>query len=129
MVGASSTHLHRRIYMIQQPLENHSMKKSITGLTALTALALAVPALAQRASTLKGAQLAPMAQVTLQDARAISLKARPGTIVDQELEKEAGGSGLRYSFDVKSGGKTYEVGVDAKTGAVLENAAEGKNPD
>jgi uncharacterized membrane protein YkoI len=129
MCGASSTHLHGHIYMMQQPLENHSMKKSITGLTALTAIAFALPAWAQAANTLKGAKLAPMAQVTLQDARAISLKARPGTIVDQELEKEAGGSGLRYSFDVKSGGTTYEVGVDAKTGEVLENAAEGKNPD
>jgi uncharacterized membrane protein YkoI len=105
------------------------MKKSITGLAALTALVLALPVIAHAADTLKGAKFAPMAQVTLQDARAIGLKARPGIIVDQELEKEAGGSGLRYSFDVKSGGKTYEVGVDAKTGAVLENAAEGKNPD
>ena len=26
-------------------------------------------------------------------------------------------------------GKTYEVGVDAKTGKVLENGAEGPNPD
>lgn len=62
-------------------------------------------------------------------ARATALKARPGTVTDAELEKESGGSGLRYSFDIKSGGKTYEVGIDAKTGAILENKAEGKNPD
>jgi len=43
--------------------------------------------------------------------------------------KEALGSGLRYSFDIKNGSKTYEVGVDATTGMVLENKAEGKNPD
>ncbi|WP_454887076.1 PepSY domain-containing protein [Sphingomonas oryzagri] len=36
---------------------------------------------------------------------------------------------MRYSFDVMSHGKTYEVGVDARTGKVLENKAEGKNPD
>lgn len=38
----------------------------------------------------------------------------------KELEKEAGCSGLRYSFDIVAGGKTYEVGIDA---------AEGKNPN
>jgi uncharacterized membrane protein YkoI len=76
-----------------------------------------------------GHELAGTAQVSLAQARATALKARPGTITDQELEKEGGGSGLRYSFDIKSGGKTYEVGVDAKSGKVLENAAEGKNPD
>jgi uncharacterized membrane protein YkoI len=80
-------------------------------------------------AALKGAKLASMAKVSLGTARAIALKARPGKIADQELEREKGGSGLRYSFDIASGGKTYEVGVDAKTGAVLENAAEGKNPD
>jgi uncharacterized membrane protein YkoI len=45
------------------------------------------------------------------------------------LEKEAGGSGLRYSFDIKKGASTYEVGIDAQTGAILENAPEGKKPD
>ena len=64
------------------------------------------------------------AEQTLTAARAIALKARPGQITDQELEKEGGGSGLRYSFDVKSGGRTYEVGVDAKSGKVLENGGE-----
>lgn len=59
----------------------------------------------------------------------IALKARPGTMTDKELEREGGGSGLRYSFDIRSAGKTYEVGVDAQTGAVLENDREGKNPD
>lgn len=76
-----------------------------------------------------GQEFAKDASVTLKQARAIAAKARPGKITDQELEKEVGGSGLRYSFDVKSKGKTYEVGVDAKTGKVLENAAEGAHPD
>lgn len=76
-----------------------------------------------------GSELAPMAKVSLAQARATALKARAGAITDQELEKESGGTGLRYSFDIKSRGKTYEVGVDAKTGKVLENKAEGKNPD
>ena len=84
---------------------------------------------APKALPLKGAALAKDAVVTLDAARATALKARPGVIVDQELEREAGGSGLRYSFDVKVKGKTFEVGVDAKTGKVLENAAEGAHPD
>ncbi len=41
------------------------------------------------------------------EARAIVLKAHPDTVTDQELEKEKGGSGLRYSFDIKDG-KTAE---------------------
>lgn len=77
-----------------------------------------------------GQQYAHQAKVTINQARAIALKTvRGGKIVDQELEKEAGGTGLRYSFDVKVAGKTHEVGVDAKTGKVLENAVEGANPD
>jgi uncharacterized membrane protein YkoI len=71
-----------------------------------------------------GHELAGQAKITLAAARDAALKARPGKIVDQELEKEAGGSGLRYSFDVKSHGKTIEVGIDAITGKVLENGAE-----
>ena len=76
-----------------------------------------------------GQDLAVKAKVTIDEARAIALKARPGTITDEELEKEKGGSGLRYSFDVKSGSLTYEVGVDAQTGKVLENSKEGRHPD
>lgn len=76
-----------------------------------------------------GGQYAHDASITLEQARKIVAKARPGQITDQELEKEGGGSGLRYSFDVKSKGKTYEVGVDAKTGKVLENDLEGAHPD
>lgn len=76
-----------------------------------------------------GHELAKSAHVSLERAQSIALKVRPGKITDKELEKEAGGSGLRYSFDIVAGGKTYEVGVDAANGKVLENAAEGKNPD
>ena len=98
--------------------------------TAAVALLASGPAaLATPAHPMKGAELASRAKVTLAAARTTALKARPGRITDQELEKEAGGSGLRYSFDIGNAGKKYEVGVDAKTGAVLENKAEGKNPD
>jgi hypothetical protein len=46
-----------------------------------------------------------------------------------ELDREKGGSGLCYSFDIRHHLGTQEVGVDAKTRDVLENAPEGPNPD
>jgi uncharacterized membrane protein YkoI len=76
-----------------------------------------------------GEELATRARVTIEHAREIALKAHPGKITDQELEREGGGTGLRYSFDILSGTVTQEVGVDAMTGKVLENQAEGPNPD
>jgi uncharacterized membrane protein YkoI len=76
-----------------------------------------------------GEKLAKEAKISIAEARAIALNAHPGKITDEELERESGGTGLRYSFDIKSGGSTQEVGVDARTGRVLENAKEGKNPD
>jgi uncharacterized membrane protein YkoI len=104
------------------------MRKFIC-LTAVAMLAASGASAAPVQHSLKGSSLAPMAKVTLASARAKALAARPGVITDQELEKEKGGTGLRYSFDIKSNGKTFEVGVDARTGAVLENGAEGANPD
>jgi uncharacterized membrane protein YkoI len=62
-------------------------------------------------------------------ARSIALKAAPGNITKEELEKEGGGSGLRYTFVIKRGAKAYEVGIDAQTGAILENQIEGPNAD
>jgi Predicted membrane protein len=89
----------------------------------------ATGALAAKPSRFAGSELLPQAKVTLAQARSIALKARPGRITDQELEKESGGTGLRYSFDIKSNGKTFEVGVDARTAKVLENGREGPHPD
>jgi len=89
----------------------------------------ATGAVAATPSHFAGANLLPQAKVTLAQARATAVRAHPGVITDQELEKERGGTGLRYSFDIKNNGKTFEVGVDARTGKVLENDAEGANPD
>ncbi len=90
-------------------------------------LALSLSALSAFAYT--GQQFAGQAKISIEQARAIALKAHPGNISDEELEQEKGGSGLRYSFDIKSGKHTQEVGVDAKTGKVLENDREGPNAD
>ena len=92
----------------------------------LTALAATLSA---NAFAYSGENLAGSAKVSMDQAIAIALKARPGKITDGELEREGGGSGLRYSFDIKSADTVYEVGVDAVTGKVLENGHEGANPD
>ena len=92
------------------------------------AIAVGVTA-AGNAFAFSGEELSPQAKVTMQQARQIALKARSGDITDQELEREKGGSGLRYSFDIKNGNVTYEVGVDARTGNILENKKEGRHPD
>jgi uncharacterized membrane protein YkoI len=68
------------------------------------------------------------AKISMSQARAIALNAYPGKIMKEELEHERGGSGLRYSFDMRQGRKWREVGVDAVTGRVLENTREGANP-
>ena len=98
-----------------------------------TVLALAaisvMPGLVQGVMAYSGEKLAKTAKITLEQATETALKARPGKITDKELEREKGGSGLRYSFDILSKGLTYEVGVDAQTGTVLENGREGAHPD
>jgi uncharacterized membrane protein YkoI len=81
------------------------------------------------AFAMNGEELLPEAKVTLAQARETALKTYPGKIVSEELEKESGGSGLRYSFVIRHHTAKHEVGIDAKTGAVLENSVEGKNPD
>ncbi|MBB4101168.1 PepSY domain-containing protein [Sphingomonas kyeonggiensis] len=99
--------------------------RNIGRLTLLAGIAATLPFTAVASP----AQKAPKPKLTLARAQAIALKARPGKVTDHELEAEKGGSGLRYSFDIKAGGKGYEVGVDAVTGKVLENIVEGPNPD
>lgn len=93
------------------------------------AVGLAVTGASAWAQSLDGSQYLKNAKVTLAQARAKAAKVYPGKIVAQELEKESGGSGLRYSFDIRKGDVTHEVGIDAKTGKVLENSVEGSDAD
>jgi uncharacterized membrane protein YkoI len=101
------------------------MNRTLISMSVATAL-LALPALA---GAYTGEALAGQAKISLQQARTIALGAFPGTITDQELEREHGGSGLRYAFDIRKGGVVHEVGVDAVSGKVLENSPEGPHPD
>jgi uncharacterized membrane protein YkoI len=108
-------------------------------LTAFAVGAIAAGAAATAASTswakdalpkgFAGAALAKDAKISLTDARAVALNVYAGDIAAEELEKERGGSGLRYSFDIRNGKVTHEVGVDARTGKLLENSVEGAHHD
>ena len=99
----------------KDPLLAYVLAMALAGVSLTPALADAAP------STLH-------AKISMSDARAIALKAYPGKIVKEELEREKGGSGLRYSFDLRNGAQWREIGVDAMTGRVLENAREAANP-
>jgi uncharacterized membrane protein YkoI len=104
-------------------MKYYLMAVAVGGLFAGSAIASTSP------TAYAGHELASQAKITMAQARANALKARPGRIVDQELENEGGGSRLRYSFDIVSHGKTIEVGIDAMTGTVLENGAESKGKE
>ncbi len=93
------------------------MSKIRTGLAILLGLTAMSSAFAATAAKPK---------ITMPAARAIALKSWPGKIAKQELENEGGG--LRYSFDLTRGKLKREVGVDAMTGAVVENKDDTGQP-
>ncbi|HEY6257101.1 MAG TPA: PepSY domain-containing protein [Xanthobacteraceae bacterium] len=102
-----------------------TFSKTLAAIVACGAVATGAAATTlSSARAFTGEELAPAAKITLAEARAIALKAFPGEIAAEELEKERGGSGLRYSFDIKNGAVVHEIGVDAKTGRILENSVE-----
>ena len=115
-----------------QPVETLLARRGITKNPLALGVSLAIAAflgwsLPARAYT--GEELAKQAAIDMPQARSLALNARPGKITKEELEKEPGGSGLRYPFVIQAGVKLYEVGVDAHSGALVENKPEGPNPD
>jgi uncharacterized membrane protein YkoI len=93
------------------------------------AAVLAIVLIASNAFALTGEKYLPQATVPPAQARKLALKTYPGKIVSEELEQESGGSGLRYSFVIRHNNAKHEVGIDAKTGKVLENSVEGEHPN
>lgn len=83
-------------------------------------LGLVLTAAAANAFAYTGQKLAGEAKITMDEARVIALKIHPGKIIEEGLEREKGGSGLRFSFDIRDGKVTHEVSVDAKTGKIQE---------
>jgi uncharacterized membrane protein YkoI len=69
--------------------------------------------------------LAKLAKVSEEDAQKIALKRHNGSVADVRITKESGGSGLRWIFQIKQPGGSYEVEIDANTGKVLEDVRSG----
>lgn len=67
---------------------------------------------------------APTPKISMAHARAMALKLAPGKIISSEYENESGG--WRYSFDIQQKGNVQEIGIDGRTGKVVENKSEGK---
>jgi uncharacterized membrane protein YkoI len=80
---------------------------------------------AAQAKTAAPAKVAvPAPKISMAKARAMALHLAPGKIKSSEYEKEGGG--WRYSFDIQQKGHIQEIGIDGKTGKVVENKSEGK---
>jgi uncharacterized membrane protein YkoI len=74
------------------------------------------------AGTAGPAHPAPVAKLSLDEARAIALTAASGTVVDEEYEEENGA--WRYSFEFTQDGRIHEIGVDATSGTIVEDSWE-----
>jgi uncharacterized membrane protein YkoI len=96
--------------------------KTLTAIIVCAAIAGSSMATAFSARAFTGEELSAQAKISLSEARDIALKAVPGSIASEELEREDGS--LRYTFDIKNGVVVHEVGVDAGTGKILENIVE-----
>ena len=94
----------------------------IAGLLASSAAQAKTAAPAKPAATAKMA--APAPKISMAQARSIALRLAPGKIKSSEYEKEGGG--WRYSFDIQQKGHIQEIGIDGRTGKVVENKSEGK---
>ena len=94
------------------------MFRSITFIAAVAAFGIGSGVTA--ASTAK----APSPRISMAQARAMALKLAPGKIMSSEYEKEGGI--WRYSFDIQQRGHVQEIGIDGRTGRVVENKSEGR---
>lgn len=67
---------------------------------------------------------APKPKISKVAAEHRALKLAPGKIISSEYEYE--GSGWRWSFDIQQKGHVQEIGIDGRTGKIVENKSEGK---
>ena len=63
-------------------------------------------------------------RISMARARAMALRLAPGKIISSEYEKEGGI--WRYSFDIQQHRNVQEIGIDGRTGKVVENKSEGQ---
>jgi uncharacterized membrane protein YkoI len=100
------------------------MKATTPRAVGLLLFTVMIPMAVGSAAAYTGQQLARDAKITIDQAHEIALHAHPGRITDEELEREDGGSGLRYTFSLDPDSSVQELGVDAVTGQVLENSPD-----
>lgn len=63
--------------------------------------------------------------ITLEEAKAKALAAKPGVVKDADLENRKFGKGWDYEFEiVDADGHEWEVNIDAKTGALRGTSRE-----
>ncbi|MEJ2061192.1 MAG: PepSY domain-containing protein [Gammaproteobacteria bacterium] len=97
------------------------MKAKPTLPAVLAGFVLATGSVAAYAGDLQGLD---KAKLGLEQAAHVARQTVPGKVLKAELERERGGSGLRWSFDIRDAHNLREVGVDAVTGKVLENTLD-----
>ena len=68
---------------------------------------------------------APKPHISMARAKAMALHLAPGKIISSEYEKEDGI--WRWSFDIQQKNNVQEIGIDARTGKVVENKSEGRH--
>lgn len=66
----------------------------------------------------ESAQLAPLAKITMEEAKAIALKEVTGTVNQVELDNENGN--VVYSVEITNNKKSFDVKIDAGNGKVLK---------
>ena len=91
--------------------------------TPLMPLAL-IAAIAFGSAPAIAAAKAPTPRLSMALARAKALRLAPGRVISAEYEKEGGI--WRYSFDIQQRGNVQEIGIDGRTGKIVENKSEGK---
>lgn len=87
-------------------------------------LFLVVGAIGLAAASGASAGKPPKPNVSKMQAQALALRLAPGKIISSEYEFERGG--WRWSFDIRQKSQVHEIGVDGRTGKVVENVSEGK---
>ena len=90
------------------------MRRHIQLIAVVAALGVGSSALAAKA---------PKPNISMAKATAMALKLAPGRIISSEYEKEGGV--WRYSFDIQQKGNIQEIGIDGRTGRIVENKSEG----
>jgi uncharacterized membrane protein YkoI len=91
------------------------MRRHIQLLALVAALGVGSSALAAKA---------PKPKISMAKAKAMALRLAPGRIISSEYEKEGGV--WRYSFDIQQKGNIQEIGIDGRTGRIVENKSEGR---